>query len=783
MGGTAFDPTFDLRRRARRHEVPTTLRRAHRARHRARRAVSAAGVVSVLAAGLLVATVPGAAPARAGEGSLYGGPGPRPGPDILYEPPAGAAQLTNTGVWGAPPILVSGAGAYRDGEYLYQDFLYDDHGARAASRDPNDPRATNDDFSAPNGTYTYPTSDVYAGNAADLVELRVKPLAHATAFRITLNTLKDPSLVATTIAIGDSARPRAFPHGANASAPARLFLTVHGRGADLVDAATKEVLGAPRVRLDTARRQIEVRVNHSLWDPGGRPVRLAAGVGLWDPRRDRYAVPGASADDENAGGAAGLANPTAFFNVAFRFGEPMPQPGDLTGGAISPAWWRDRDQGTYLRDGDLSPFHAVVDFGKLLAGVDDNMPGQPQGVPNSGPMNRILASHVETEQGTEHAQECGTPQACPGQYRGRLQPYAIYVPKERPSTGRYGLTLLLHSLSANYNQYLGSRNQSQFGERGTGSIVITPEARGPDGWYYSHAAADVFEVWADVAARYPLDPDYTAVTGYSMGGYGTFKLATRYPDLFAKGQPTVGPPGLGVWVPPAPPSGGESTNTFRQLASLRNVPFLMWVASSDELVPLPGTQLQARGFDELGYRYVFDTFAPAEHLTLAVNDQYAPAADFLGTTRVDRDPAHVTYTVNPTMDFPDLGLTGDHAYWLSDLRLRDGGGDAPLGAIDIRSRGFGVGDPRPSGTEVSAGTLTGGNLPALAYTRQQQEWGATPEAPVENVLEITAENIEHVTVNPLRARVGCDVALDVDTDGPLDVTLAGCGRTVSFPGD
>src|SRR3954471_19255255 len=55
--------------------------------------------------------------------------GHRPGPDVLYAPAPRAPQLENTGVWRAPPILVSGATAYRGGEVLYQDFLYDDHGA------------------------------------------------------------------------------------------------------------------------------------------------------------------------------------------------------------------------------------------------------------------------------------------------------------------------------------------------------------------------------------------------------------------------------------------------------------------------------------------------------------------------------------------------------------------------------------------------------------------------------------------------------------------------------
>ena len=125
-----------------------------------------------------------------------------------------------------------------------------------------------------------------------------------------------------------------------------------------------------------------------------------------------------------------------------------------------------------------------------------------------------------------------------------------------------------------------------------------------------------------------------------------------------------------------------------QLASLRHIPFLIWNASSDQLVPLPGPQEQAQGFDDLGYRYEFDVFAPAEHLTLAVHDQYAPAAQFLGDAAVKRDPAHVSYVRNPTMDFPAAGTTADHAYWLSAIALREGGGDAPLGTLDAVSGGI-----------------------------------------------------------------------------------------------
>src|SRR4051795_1441975 len=111
--------------------------------------------------------------ATAQAASLYTGPGPRPGPSLLYSKAKASPQLANAGPWHAKPILVSGTTAYRRGEFLYQDFLYDDPGARQAAA-PGDPRTAGNLFSKPNGTYTYPTDKRYANNAADFVELRAK---------------------------------------------------------------------------------------------------------------------------------------------------------------------------------------------------------------------------------------------------------------------------------------------------------------------------------------------------------------------------------------------------------------------------------------------------------------------------------------------------------------------------------------------------------------------------------------------------------------------------------
>ncbi|MEA2214941.1 MAG: hypothetical protein QOK19_502 [Solirubrobacteraceae bacterium] len=724
------------------------------------------------------------------------GKAPRPGPPVLYQRPATAPQLENVkgSIWKAPPILVSGASAYRKGEFVYQGYLYDDHGAKEIT-DPNNPMhapggdsSGGDLFSAPTGTYDYPTAPGYDENAADLVELRVKPLAKATAVRITLNTLENPALIATAIAIGGSeGEPHPFPFGANVSAPAQYFLTIHGETAVLSDASTGEAVAgpAPSVSVDTAHRQITVQVPHSEWNPGTSNVRLAAGVGLWDEATGKYLLPVATHSATQPGGAGTAANPPAFFDVAFRFNsqEPVPgTPGPET--TANPAWWRESAQAQALATGNISQFHADVDFGALKAKTTDDMPGQPTGVPQTGVFDRILASHFAEGQGADYATGgCGSSAGCIGALRGQLQPYAIYVPSGPTPASGYGLTLLLHSLSANYNQFSGSRNQSQFSARGPGSIVITPSGRGPDGWYYDHAGADTFEVWADVAARYSLDPSFTDIAGYSMGGYGTYKFTSQFPDLFARAQPTVGPPGLGVWVPPGEPQpGGNRSLTERMLGSVRNVPFEIWNETTDELVPIAGVLAQVAKLDSLGYRYEFDQFQAGEHLTLALNDEYKPAAEFLGTEGVDRNPPHVTYVYNPSMDFAADGTSAGHAYWAYGVTLRETSAGAPLGTVDVRSQGFGTADPPAGETTHGAGALTGGTIPAIPYTSQAKSWGPAPTAPAADALEVGATNVASFSIDARRARVDCAAALHVSTDGPLQVTLTDCpgGRSKTF---
>ena len=251
-----------------------------------------------------------------------------------------------------------------------------------------------------------------------------------------------------------------------------------------------------------------------------------------------------AADAQHPGGAAGLAAPTAFFNAAFRFHEPWQHTFPPDSVFTDPAWWRDREQGNALARGDLSPFHAD---GRLRqarpAGHGRHGAASPAASRGTARWTASWRATSRPSRGPTTRRACGNATDCQGELRGRLQPYAVYVPAKPAPTAGYGLTLLLHSLGANYNQFSDSRNQSQLGDRGKGSIVITPEGRGPDGWYYGHAGADTFEAWADVAAPLPprprLDVDLRLLDGRLR------HLQVRYPvpRPVRPANPVVGPAG------------------------------------------------------------------------------------------------------------------------------------------------------------------------------------------------------------------------------------------------
>ncbi len=436
------------------------------------------------------------------------GSGERPGPSLLYKRPPEAPQLANRAPFRAKPLLVSGTGAYRGGEFLYQDYLFDDRGADTVegSGGQRDSAAS---FSPTSGNVFYPTADRFGGNAADLVELRVRPTRGAVLYRVTLNTVKadDAAIVGIGIDTDRSGgAPVAWPGGAGVTSPGLdRFVTAWGTGGRVFrrDPGSGELVpDRSRDRVDVsisrARNQMTIRVPRSVMDPGRATWRYVAGVGLRSASNGFTPVrQGAPTANEPGSGDPNEGAP-AVFNLAFRFDEPQgsrPRPGYEPNVGIG-NWFESEQARLLKRPAPLvvpstAGFRADVSFARLA----DRLRGDIR--PQRATQARILSSSQRLPEGFRDRFPA---------YGGHLQPYLVHVPPSPRPRRPQGLTFSLHSLGGTYTQYsvFSPTQLRQFGDE-RDNLVVTTLGRGADGWYMDEAEVDFFEVWRDVAAHFRLD--------------------------------------------------------------------------------------------------------------------------------------------------------------------------------------------------------------------------------------------------------------------------------------
>jgi pimeloyl-ACP methyl ester carboxylesterase len=671
---------------------------------------------------------------------------------VLYAPPPNVPELQNRDSrFSAPYNLVSGTERYIDGEYLYTDYLYDDQNA------------------------TYPDDLArYGGNAADLFEYRMSVRGGDLAVRFSFTTLLARDSTISVVAF-DTDRNAATGSSTLPKDPGMPFpgtdavLTSWGTGASW-STWTGSAWRTTRLtsKVDLAANQITVTVPRALARPTGKWSATLA-TGLYDRSSGGWLPSSKSGDGR-------------IINLGFRLGPQLPN--------------NDPAQGQKLALTTQAPttYSHVLDFDLLRSR------GHRDDVPRRGLMYRIFASRLTTAKYVKEVSP-GAYQAFPAhegrvggptgaQYLSRLQPYALYVPTTIGPPRPAPLTLMLHGQDGDYWS-LSPNILAQGGEK-RGSIVLGVSGRGLRGWYMDEAEYDVFEAWNDVSRHFRLDPRRTAITGYSMGGYGTYRLALRYPHLFSRAvadapalqqyrEPNGG--NSGIWVP-----GVNDTATLTNLVidNARNLPIFHIADVASEATFYPAVVLQTTGpsvlgtqsLEGLGYRYRLWSVAE-DHVLATVFDNFPEVTTFLGQHTIE-DPSHVTLTRVPAMDRPDLGLVSDQAYWVSHVGVRDartpgpprtpGGPATPsTGHLDVVSLGFGKADP--SSTLQRGAGVTADGLP---YLSQERSWAAPRRVPAQNRLVIRATNIRSLTIDPRAAHVTCSVRLDITSDGPLAVHLTGC---------
>lgn len=111
-------------------------------------------------------------------------------------------------------------------------------------------------------------------------------------------------------------------------------------------------------------------------------------------------------------------------------------------------------------------------------------------------------------------------------------------------------------------------------------VLVTPQCAESSQWV---AELSTLSVLVDeVVAAHHIDPTRISVTGLSMGGFGTWSLAVRYPDRFSSIAPICG----GLWMQSAAP--------------ISTLPVWAFHGDADDVVPVSATEqivTELRGLD------------------------------------------------------------------------------------------------------------------------------------------------------------------------------------------
>ena len=364
----------------------------------------------------------------------------------------------------------SGTGRLFDGASYWSDFVYDDHGATVQGG-----------FTLPGTTLlapvqggaTYPAGASH-GNGADIFIAATGADANASYWRVDWNTLTDPTIPIAVWTFDTDSRASTgtgeWPGAAGVTSPGiEKALVVSSRGAWLHNLTTGAVVDISArggsVNVDKATRSFVARVPRRLMPVSGKwRVRLAAGLASADGRA--MAAPLMSGGPNPSG-----ARP---YNVGFRTvqqeppvftdsqstaliaaiqtssaGLPLLDQLGVDGLArfVTGNFWGEDHQADALASGDVSAFARTLDWSAL-----GNKVSTPEPLVR-GSSNRWYVSGLDLGQGVIPNPDSDLSGDGRPNFLGRIQPYAVYVPRSYRPAKAAPLTWILHSLSVNHNQY------------------------------------------------------------------------------------------------------------------------------------------------------------------------------------------------------------------------------------------------------------------------------------------------------------------------------------------
>ncbi len=178
-------------------------------------------------------------------------------------------------------------------------------------------------------------------------------------------------------------------------------------------------------------------------------------------------------------------------------------------------------------------------------------------------------------------------------------PYAVSVPAGYDPATPHPLILALHP-GGKQGSYYGSLHMRQMFEpalRDLNAVVVAPDVP-TRRWTSDVSDRGVMALLAQILETHAIDRTRILVTGFSLGGRGTWFFATRHPDFFTGAIPIAGRPG------------------DDPLDALGDMPVHVIHSRADDVVPFGPAEEAARQLEEAGGTVAFTALDRVGHYAM-----------------------------------------------------------------------------------------------------------------------------------------------------------------------
>lgn len=203
---------------------------------------------------------------------------------------------------------------------------------------------------------------------------------------------------------------------------------------------------------------------------------------------------------------------------------------------------------------------------------------------------------------------------------GQEYRYQVYLPANYTKDRRWPVIVFLHGSGERGSDGLV---QTEVGIGGAirrhverfPAIVVLPQCRKGVWWSAPEMEAQVMKALEQTVKEFKGDEKRLYLTGLSMGGYGTWSLAAKYPGKFAALVPVCG----GVRVPPAIAASlgtrqDESVDPYLETAKkIGQTPVWVFHGDADPAVPVTESRKMVEAIKATGGNVKYNEYPGVGH--------------------------------------------------------------------------------------------------------------------------------------------------------------------------